>query len=136
MKGPSSPTVCRVVHRVANCLMTLKDDLIKFPEDCSKLASDFFKIAGFPSVAGCLDGCHICVIPNLDDQPEFINRHHQYSINMLGVAGPKLQFFYVNTNFGGRSHDSHVLKQSSLWHQFENCGARPFPGNFIFSDLL
>jgi len=67
----------------------------------------------------------------MDDQPEYINRHHQYSINMLGVAGPKLQFFYINTNFGGRSHDSHVLKKSALWNKFENCGERPFPGNFI-----
>ncbi len=130
VKGPSSPTVCRVIHRVANCLINLKDDIIKWPDDCSKLASQFYRIAGFPSTAGCLDGCHVRVIPAKEAQPDFINRHHQFSINMLGVAGPDLRFFYINTNYGGRSHDSHVLKQSALWQQFENNGTRPFSGNY------
>ncbi len=128
VKGPSSPTVCRVIHRVANCLIDLKDEIIKWPTDCTNLASQFFKIAGFPSTAGCLDGCHIKVIPAKQDQPDFINRHHNFSINMLGVAGPNLRFFYINTNFGGRSHDSHVLRKSALWNQFENNHTRPFPG--------
>jgi len=116
--------------------MTLKDEVIKWPNDCSKLASDFFKICGFPSTAGCIDGCHIRVIPPKEDQPDYINRHHTFSINMLGVAGPNLQFFYINSNFGGRCHDSHVLKKSSLWHQFENQKIRPFPGTKILHLII
>ena len=134
VKGPSSPTVCRVVHRVANCLINLKDDIIRWPADCQGLAGKFFQYGGFPSTAGCLDGCHVRVIPPAKDQTDYINRHHDFSINMLAVAGPDLKFYYINTNYGGRCHDSHVLRQSSLWDQFENRGSRPFPGAVLLGD--
>ena len=108
--------------------MSLKDEVICWPQDCSHLAEQFHKAGGFPSVAGCLDGTHIQVVPPKEFQIDYVNRHHSYSINMLGVAGPNLDFFYANANFGGRCHDSHVLRSSELWRAFEERLYRPFPG--------
>ena len=108
--------------------MPLQDEVICWPQDCSRLAEQFHKAGGFPSVAGCLDGTHVQVVPPKEFQIDYVNRHHSYSINMLGVAGPNLDFFYVNANFGGRCHDSHVLRSSELWRAFEERLYRPFPG--------
>ena len=82
-----------MVQRVAEALYDLKDEFICWPQDCSNLAERFFKVGGFPSVAGCLDGTHVQVVPPKEVQVDFINRHHSYSLNMLGVAGPDLDFF-------------------------------------------
>jgi len=45
-----------------------------------------------------------------------------------------LQFYYLNANYGGRSHDSRVLRCSSLWKTFEEQGQRPFDGAVLLGD--
>ena len=49
-RGPSAHTVFRVVHRVADALISLKPEAIRWPEDCSKLPAKFYEIGGFPQV--------------------------------------------------------------------------------------
>lgn len=83
-------------------MLTLKNEVIKWPDDCSNLATQFFEMGGFPAVCGCLDGTHVKVSPPLEDEQSFINRHHTYSLNVLAVAGPDLAFYYVNSNFPGK----------------------------------
>jgi len=100
-RGPSAQTVSRIVQRVCEAVLTLKDEVVKWPDDTSKLAAEFFEIGGFPSVCGCLDGTHIKVHPPQEDEQSFVNRHHTYSLNVLAVAGPDLTFFYINANFPG-----------------------------------
>jgi hypothetical protein len=133
-RGPSSHTVFRVVHRVSEAVNTLQDDIIRWPEDCSRLASDFLKLGGFPRCAGCLDGTHVMISPPSKDEISFLNRHHQHSINALAVAGPDLKIYYLNANFPGRCHDSNVLRSSSLWRSFEDAGNRPFEGAVLLGD--
>ncbi len=133
-RGPSSHTVCRVVHRVSEAVHTLYDDVIRWPSDCSKLAQDFMKIGGFPKVAGCIDGTHINISPPSNDEISFLNRHHQHSINAMAVAGPDLTIYYLEANFPGRCHDSNVLRSSSLWRSFEDAGNRPFEGAVLLGD--
>ena len=105
----------------------------RWPDDCSKLAQQFFDLGGFPSTAGAIDGCHINVSPPKNDKLSFINRHHSTSLNVLAVAGPDLSFFYVDASAPGRCHDSRVLKESSLWEAFES-GEEPFPGAVLIGD--
>jgi hypothetical protein len=122
-----------VVRRVAEVLSKLKDEVVRWPQNCQNLAGQFFKLGGFPSTAGCLDGTHINVMPPSSQQIDYLNRHHNFSINMLGVNGPDLSFYYINSNFGGRCHDAHVLRESSLWQSFEEQGRRPFEGNTVIN---
>ena len=69
-----------------------------------------------------------------EDEFSYLNRHHRHSINVCAVSGPDLQFYYLNANYGGRSHDSRVLRCSSLWHSFEVQRQRPFPGAVLLAD--
>ena len=62
-RGPSPQTVDRIIRRVAEALYSLKDDVICWPQNTDKIVSDFYEIAGFPSVAGCIDGTHVDIIP-------------------------------------------------------------------------
>ena len=48
---------------MAKVLFELKDEVIRWPDNTDKMVSEFFSIAGFPSVAGCMDGTHVDVIP-------------------------------------------------------------------------
>ena len=133
-RGPSTHTVHRTVHRVAEAIITLKKEVICWPGDKSKLRHDFMKIANFPSVAGALDGCHIIITPPAgDDETDYVNRHHSHSINMLAVCGPDLTFFYINAEHPGSCHDGHVIRYSQLWRNFED-GNLPFPGAVLLGD--
>lgn len=132
-RGPSTHTVHRVVSRVTDAILTLKQNVIKWPADMQKLRRDFYNIANFPCVAGALDGCHIEITPPADDENSYVNRHHTKSINMLAVCGPDLTFFYVNTDHPGSCHDGHVIRYSKLWRQFED-GRLPFPGAILLGD--
>jgi len=49
-RGPSAHTIFRVVHRVADAIITLKPDVLCWPQDCSKLPLKFYEIGGFPQV--------------------------------------------------------------------------------------
>ena len=98
----------RIVHKVATGVLGLQQEVIKWPNDCSTLPGQFRALAGFPAVAGCLDGTHVNVSPPKDDEEGFVNRHHQHSLNVLGVGGPDLCFYDIFSSAPGRWHDSRV----------------------------
>lgn len=133
-RGPSHMTVCRVVHRVAQALVQLKDKVIGWPHDTSKICRKFYEIARFPSVCGCIDGTHVQVQPLRDVEADFVNRHHTHSLNVLAVAGPDLRFYHVNSTYPGSCHDSGVLRKTTLWTAFESGSFKPFEGAVILGD--
>lgn len=132
-QGPSPQTVGRIVRRVASALFDLKNEIICWPDNPESLRQQFYQFGHFPSVAGCLDGSHVLVRPPKNDEASFLNRHHQHSINLLGVCGPNFEFLYLNANSGGRRHDAKVLRTSSLWRKFEQ-GDLPFQGALLLGD--
>lgn len=131
--GPSASTVCRTIHRVASAISSLQPEVISWPPDTASVATKFYQLAKFPRVAGAVDGTHIPVTPPKAQEDDFVNRHHQHSINVMAVAGPSREFFYVNANYPGKCHDSHVLQESSLWRHFE-MGWRPFDEAVLLAD--
>lgn len=132
-KGPGTMTICRAVHRVCEALITIKNEVINWPEDSERACQRFYQMAGFPYVCGCIDGTHVDLCPPKAVEGSYVNRHHKHSINVLAVAGPDLKFYYVNSNYTGRNHDAGVLRRTSLWNSFEE-GFRPFPGAVILGD--
>lgn len=95
--------------------------------------SQFYKIARFPNVCGAVDGTHICVTPRKHEENCYVNRHSRHSLSVCAVAGPRYEFFYVNSRHAGKSHDSRILQRTGLWSAFEN-GYRPFSGAVILGD--
>ena len=106
--GVSSETVHRAVHSVCNALFDHQEEFICWPENSQQLASEFYQVAGMPSVCGLIDGSHILITPPAADEDSFINRHHDHSLNILVVCGPDLRIYYVNSRAPGRWHDSRV----------------------------
>lgn len=128
MHGISRATVCRVVERVVNAIVEhLFQEVVRWPENPDDIAADFLRIAGFPSVAGCIDGTLIKLdAPTINEQ-QFVDRHGNHSLNAMMVCGPDYSFYYVNSRWPGSVHDSRVLRTSALNQRFED-GWRPFPG--------
>jgi hypothetical protein len=91
------------------------------------IGADFFRIAGFPPVAGCVDGTMIKVDAPTVNEEQFVDRHGNHSLNAMMVCGPDYSFYFVNSRWPGSVHDSRVLRTSVLHQRFEE-GWRPFPG--------
>lgn len=61
--GPSTSTICRLMKRVSEAIITLEQEFVRFPPNAVEEANRFRDIAGFPSVVGCVDGTHVKVTP-------------------------------------------------------------------------
>lgn len=60
--GFSVASCSRIVKRVTEAIVSLRAEFIKFPEseeEQRKVKWDFFKIAKFPNVLGCIDCTHV-----------------------------------------------------------------------------
>lgn len=120
--------------RVCEAVLTLKEQYVCWPSEPMQTEKAFRDIAGFPCVVGAIDGTHIRVNPPAAEGSAFINQDQKHSLNVCGVAGPNYRFYYVHSGAPGRSHDSGVLKQTSIWQEWEENGYRPFDGAVILGD--
>ena len=107
--GIGTNTVLRIVHKITEILYNERETFIHWPANSSRIARQFFDIAGMPNVCGALDGSHVTVSPPKDVEESYVNRHHTHSINVLMVCGPDLVVYYSNTRSPGRWHDSRVI---------------------------
>ena len=133
--GISTSTVWNVIDRVTPAILSLRRELICWPKQPLRIASKFHGIAGFPCVAGCVDGSHVLVNPPAGDGDAYVNRHHSKSLNVVMVCGPDYSIYFCSNRCPGRWHDSQVLKEGTLWAAFEENAQRPFPGAVILGDF-
>ncbi|XP_066019624.1 putative nuclease HARBI1 [Pocillopora verrucosa] len=96
--GISTSMVWNVIDRITLAILSLQRELVCWPKQPLRIASKFHDIAGFPCVAGCVNGTHVLINPP------------------------------AAADCPGRWHDSRVLKESTLWTAFEENAQRPFPG--------
>lgn len=62
--GVSTTSAHRIIHRVTNAIARLRPHFIKFPitnNEIKKEQLEFYKIARFPRVIGCIDCTHVRV---------------------------------------------------------------------------
>ncbi|KAH9368281.1 hypothetical protein HPB48_008053 [Haemaphysalis longicornis] len=82
----SQPTVCRTVRKVTELIPShLFERLVHFPEAAAltKVMRDFYNIAQFPGVTGCIDCAHIEInSPGGDNAEVYRYRKGYFSINM------------------------------------------------------
>lgn len=98
------------------------------------IAAKFRGIAGFPLVAGCIDGTHIPLSPPHNNEEAYVNRHYPKSLNVTMVAHPDYTIYFCSSQCPGRWHDSRVIKESTLWTTFGPQGHRPFSEALILGD--
>lgn len=88
--GIDIATVSRVITSVTVALFDLKDRAIKFPlseNHKQKVKSGFFRMHGFPSVVGLIDGTHVKILsPGQPEEAAYVNRKHQHTINVQATC--------------------------------------------------
>jgi len=136
MHGVEKSTVCRIVKRVATSTVRhMFPNVVKWPEDTSQLAAQFFRYGGFPLVAGCVDGTLVKIDAPLKHEEQFVDPNGNHSINCMMICGPNMEIYYVNARWPGASHDSRVLRNSHITNLFEN-GWRPFPNCVLLGNSI
>lgn len=82
----SQPTACRAIGRVTRLIAShLFRELVHFPDasDFTTVMRDFYEIANFPGVTGCIDCTHVRIkSPGGDNAEVFRNRKGVFSINV------------------------------------------------------
>ena len=95
--GISTSTVWHIIHRVVPAILSFKREFIRWPDQPLNIAAKFRDLAGFPCVAGCLDGTHVLVNPPRNDEGAYVNRHHTKSLNGAMVGGPDYTIYFCSS---------------------------------------
>ncbi|RVE41493.1 hypothetical protein evm_013855 [Chilo suppressalis] len=121
--GVSVATSSRIIKRVAAAIVTLRKEFIVFPEsqeEISTVKEQFYGIARFPNVIGCIDCSHIKIqSPGGDDAELFRNRNSYMSINMQTICDANLLITDVVARWPGSTHDSTIYQNSNRYRKFE-----------------
>ncbi|XP_038050874.1 putative nuclease HARBI1 [Patiria miniata] len=117
----SQPSVSRIINLVSSSLSRRLGDFIKWPAaaDIPDIQRGFFTIAGFPGIVGIIDGTHIRITAPNAHEEQFVNRKNYHSINVQVVVDNKCNFTQLNAKRPGSTHDSRVLRESSIANVFE-----------------
>lgn len=120
MHGIHKSTVCRSVNRVCRAIIRkLFHVYVRWPSNCDYIQPGFFGTAGFPRVAGAIDGTLIPIQSPRFNESDFVDRHGNHSINTMVVCGPNNEFFYASARWPGSVHDNRVLRNSTLFQKWE-----------------
>ena len=121
--GVSEASVCRIVHRVANVLFSLREEHIKWPteEKMNENKQEFHAVSGFPGAIGAVDGTHVpldCsrLAPN---EHIYVNRKGIHSINVQLICDPRYNILNVVARWAGSTHDSRILENSLVSQMYE-----------------
>ncbi|XP_071581589.1 putative nuclease HARBI1 [Temnothorax nylanderi] len=112
--GVCPTTTYRQNNRVMNFLCDIAGNIIKF-SDKENAANEFFEIAGFPKVLGCIDGTFIKVqTPAHKIKSTYVNRHDIPSITLQGICDARKRFVDAFTGIPSKIHDARILKLSDV----------------------
>ena len=112
-----------MLTQFVNSITTKASRYIYFPRsrgEVAKTKHDFYQLARFPGVIGCIDGSHIPIVAPPEDEFVFINRKGFHSINIQAVCDSNLFFRDVVARWPGSHHDSFIMEMSSLRNRFAN----------------
>lgn len=109
---------------VTGAIIQRMHHLIDWPNDADlrrRIAHGFFNLStpGIPNVCGALDGSLIPIEAPSEDEYQYVDRHHQHSLNAMAVSGPNLYFYSFSCRWPGSLHDGRVLQNSGLYTKFE-----------------
>ena len=87
--------------------------------DIFETKRNFYQVAGFPGIIGCIDGSHIPIVAPHEDEFAFVNRKKFHSINVQAICDSSLVFMDVVAKWPGSNHDTFFLLTSVTHDQFE-----------------
>jgi len=117
LHGISQPSVSRCVHAVSRLLTCNASSYIKFPTDESsqrKTMADFYKIAAFPNVLGCVDGTQIPILSPAINENIYVCRKGFHSLNVQAICNAQMCFINIVAKYPGSAHDSFIWRNCAL----------------------
>ncbi|XP_052763555.1 putative nuclease HARBI1 [Mya arenaria] len=81
---------------------------------------EFYSIAGFPNVLGCIDCTHVRIRAPTHNEADFVNRKGFHSVNVQMVCDARFIIMDVVAKWPGSVHDSRIFRESRLCAQLEN----------------
>ncbi|KAL7645369.1 UNVERIFIED_CONTAM: hypothetical protein RMT77_003755 [Armadillidium vulgare] len=110
MNGISNMTVARCVHEVLDAVNSaLFDTFVNWSRNTFDVIQQFHAISGFPPVCGVVDGILIKIDAPVNNEPAFIDRHQNHSINCMAVCELDMGFYCISSNWPGSVYDARVL---------------------------
>lgn len=110
----------KIVASVSRILAKLLPEFIKFPPRVETLQQEFYSVAGFPLVVGCIDGTHVPIkCPNKEQATLYINRKGFYSLNIQVVCDAERRILDIVARWRGSAHDARIWDSCSLKDKFE-----------------
>ncbi|KAF7806079.1 protein ALP1-like [Senna tora] len=109
--GRSGSTISKYFHIVLKAIIRLNRVLYKSPTPIPEDSTDQ-RWKWFKNCLGALDGTHVKVRVDPNEQTRFRNRKGDVTINVLGVCSQDAQFIYVLSGWEGSAADSRVLKSA------------------------
>jgi nuclease HARBI1 len=119
----SQSSVSRCITAFVKAFSTNVSRIVKFPvsvEEKKETMDRFFAIASFPNVLSAIDGTHVRIIAPHSDAHQYRCRKGYPSLNVQLACDARGIFTNVVCHWPGSSHDSHILKNSELYRNFEN----------------
>ncbi|CAJ1077780.1 putative nuclease HARBI1 [Xyrichtys novacula] len=112
----SKATVWRAIRKVCLALTRLLPTFVVFPghKPVRAIKEEFHRIAGFPSVIGCIDGTHIPIKAPSKNEADYVNRKSTHSINVQIICDAAYIITNVEAKWPGSVHDSRMFRESNL----------------------
>jgi len=107
---------------VSNVLVREAPEIIKFPEivgAANTINQEFFNKSGIPNVLGIVDGTHINIMAPWENEPSFVNRKQNHSINTQVICDHNYKIQDLVAEWPGSCHDSYIFRNSGICRRFE-----------------
>jgi len=117
LHGVSQSSVSRSVNAVAKAVSRHASQFIKFPTDEAsqrRIKAEFYDLAGFPNVLGCVDGTQIPILAPKVNEHVYVCRKGFHSLNVQGICDAKLRFLNIVTKYPGSTHDAFIWRECAV----------------------
>uniref|UniRef100_A0A8D8RJB0 Nuclease HARBI1 n=1 Tax=Cacopsylla melanoneura TaxID=428564 RepID=A0A8D8RJB0_9HEMI len=118
MHGIAKSSVCRQLHEVVAAIcddLFLREVCWPEPADRLRIAADFLRKGGFPSVGGCVDGTMVNIDSPSQHEEQYVNRHGNHALNVMAICGPNLQIYAASSRWPAGSLGTHRCTGSLNW---------------------
>ena len=120
MHGVSQSSVSRIVTRVSQVVAELLPRYIVYTPRVETLQNEFYNIARFPQVVGCIDCTHVPIkSPGNERAALYINRKGFYSLNVQVVCDAQRRILDIVAKWRGSVHDARIWTTCTLKNKFE-----------------